>query len=313
MPPLSTNHLRYHWLIDGSLVSDVLRRHKISWPREATLLAAESIPSRSIRLSDECALWTSPACVARINLYHGYSQSLCLILDKALQLVKTPICHPSSLRLRGLNSFPDATQVFKGNGIGQALSRSYDGFTNAMVSIFLVSRLCARNLLEFALSRAGTFFLKILSSIGELLSGNVYRSSAVVGALRVYGNVYYAKIYPQGTLGLNDSSLGNLTCACDVKVPPRVHKINFTLTIFKKLALVLTAGIRNFFSTIERRKRNHTGRHYSKKFMVEGLCSMPPKNSQGFSIELIGISNLRDAAYRCLGIEPKLFPNRGIY
>ncbi len=304
MPLSSTNYLRYHWLIDSSLVPNVLGRHKVSWPREATLLAAKIVSSGSIRLCDERTLRASPTRIARINLNDGYTQPLCLIFNKAFQLVKPPICHSSSLRLPGLNSFSNAAQVFERNRVGQALSRSYDGFTYAMVSIFLETGLCTRNFLKLALGRTRTLFLQIFSSVRELLSSNFNRSAAVVSALRVHGNINNAKIYTKGTLSLDGRTFGNFTRTSNIKLLPYVHKVNFALTAFKELVLALATGVGNLFSSVQGRQGNSSIRHNSKKFIVKRLCRMLAKSSQFSSIKLVGISNLSNTAYCHLSVQP---------
>ena len=155
-------HPRYHWLVDNSLGLDVPSRHKISGFREIALLAAKRVPRFSVCLRDKLTLWTSSTRVFWVNLDNAYAQELRFVFNKAFQLMETPIAHSSSLRLSGLNPFSNAPQIFKGNSRGQAFSRSYNVFTDAMVSIFLISFLFAGNLFKFSLCRP-LKFVKLVS------------------------------------------------------------------------------------------------------------------------------------------------------
>ena len=112
----------YHRLIDNSLVSDIPRRHKVSVRLVTTLLALKCCLCFSIRFTDVATLRASPRGVSRVNKLYKNTFELSFILDKALQLIKSPISYFRSSRLISLNTISNPLKVFKFDRVTQAFS-----------------------------------------------------------------------------------------------------------------------------------------------------------------------------------------------
>lgn len=300
-------HPRYHWLIDKkSLGPNVQSRYVVCWLGESAGATFEGVPVGSIFSIDRITNRTGLAGMFRINKNYRNPPTFGLIFDKTFQLVETPVVQPCSPGLSGLNAFTDVLKIFKGNCKARAFSLSHDCFGNAVIYVFLKTTLLARNSFELSLGGTRTYFLKLLTLPCHAFSVFFNTFARIASTLRINGKIDNAEINTKNIFRVDKVVFINIACAGNIKNALNQHQINFTLSGFKKLSLIITALKRYLLPAVKGPNRNQITCHHTKDSIVIRLRRMLLENSLFFFVKLVSIGNLGNAANSHLSRKVKL-------
>ena len=98
------------------------------------------------------ALGTRSARISRVNKVDGYASLLCLVSDKAFQLVKSPIAHlPSHFPIKTVGPLSDIFKVFQSECLAGKKCRLHKLFTDNVIDVLAEPRGFQAHLLQGAL------------------------------------------------------------------------------------------------------------------------------------------------------------------
>jgi len=241
-----------------------------------------------------------PTRISWVHRDHGNTCEYGLVGNKDTELSKLPIMQPSTLAASGLNPIPDARQIFQGDSEIVALRRLNDALGNAMVSIFLKSRLFTADLSQLAFSGRGPFLLKVLAPVGKFSAILLHGLARVIVALRIGSNIDDAKIHPKNATGFNFLGVVNIADTSDIKNAVDQHQVNFAFPVNQESPLMLPTFVGDGQSTFNGPDRQFCVRLDSENSVIVGLGGVFSKFSLGVASRLIGIRNLANTAYHHL-------------
>jgi len=197
--------------------ADVFRSDAVSVPSETTLSTMElfAVP---VGFGDVAAVWAGSACVFRFNIDYWNSRNFSLILDKALQLKKSPRMDYSSLATT-INRYSQsyAVEVFKGYSSESVLSLLNNPFADDMVDCGSEPMFFSASFFEQTLSRFCSFSLEFASDFCVSASYSVKFFSNPSLAIAVCGDVSYAYVYAEKVFGYERFSFGHFNSCSKIE------------------------------------------------------------------------------------------------
>jgi len=253
--------------------------------------------SFSVGFGDMPTFRTGSACVARVNCLDHQASAFCFVLYKIAKLAETPVVQPFPLLFIGLNPAADMRQIFERDTHAVAFSSGNDSFRDAMVLMFLESFLLAAHVAKATLCRTRTNTLQLCPSL--CVSGPVsldFRSGVLVSnAIR--RDVDDAHVNAEHPIRCKQTGIIEVAYGTDVPLAAHEHKINFALAVRKQFSLVLSTDKGNPGSTWKKPDRNHIAADKPEYAVIVRLSRMLAKCAHLLLVNLVRISNFRDAAH----------------
>jgi len=238
--------------------------------------------------------------VSRVNKPDRNAVLVCLVNDKELKLSERPIAALCSL-------FPpnrrprDARQVLKGDATFRAFGGEYQCLADAMVNVFLKTRLPARQLLEPSSGRVGADLLQNGASVGVPLAQCFNVIALVAYPIAVGRQIDDPTINAQKPIHVVERRLGNLARREQILFALAVQQIAFTLLMFKQLTLRVTAHIGNRFASFCRPDRNGLFVGIpAQHFQVKRDSAVFFEYALVFAVQLVAVGNFGNTAHHGL-------------
>jgi len=290
--------------IDCGPGSDIPSRNKVCKTSVSAGSTAEAVATTTIRAGDMPAEWACLARVSRIDENNRDSSPLCLVLDKGLELVETPIGQSWSLSARGRYPRADILEVFKSNRSVGAFRLVHNGFRNAVVDIALVAGLAARNGAELPGCGSCLLSLEVASAVRKGSSDLFDLFTGEALPVRIVGNVNNAHIDADCIDWFDAWGLVNVTGHDNVEFTTLELKVNLTFAPDQHLALILTADKGDLDATINRPDRDDVIVADSEDSAIEWLSSQWSEGMFLLAFSLIAGRDLSNTEGDELGRKP---------
>ena len=260
----------------------------------------------SIPFGDMPTVGAFLARVPRIDKDHWYTSERGLVRHALPQLEESPIGVPWSLRAAGLNPLSDTRQIFQGDPSSGALRSIHEPFGDGMVDILLKPGLLALEQLESSPRRSCSMALQAFASGLVSLAFPIHCRARVHCAIRVQGEVDYAKVHAKHPLNSHLFWLQHITDNGQVEGASYVHQIDFALAKGQQDALALSALIPNGHTTLHGPEGERGIRAEAKDTIIVGLRGIALKTPARRAVELVGISDFGNTTHGHLRGKPKL-------
>lgn len=251
----------------------------------------------SVGFGDMPTFRAGSACVARVNCFDHQSSAFCLVLYKIAKLAETPIVQSFLLLFVGLNPAADMRQIFERNTHAVAFSSGNDGFRDAMVLMFLESLLLAAHVAKVALCRTRTNTLQLCASLCISDPVSFHSRPGVLIADAIRRDVDDPHINAKHPIRRKQARIIEVAYSTDVPLAAHEHKINFALAMCKQFSLMLSTDKGNLGSTWKEPNRDHIAANKPKYAVIVGLSGILAKCARLLLVNLVRISNFRDAAH----------------
>jgi len=298
--------------VDDGLGSNVSSRVRVGGCGVSALSTAKRVAFCPIGFLAVPTFGARSACVSRVYRDHADPSSSRLVGHELSELVERPIRQSGTLRLVGLNPFPDALQVFKGNHGTGAFSVSDQALGNLVVYILLISSLTPLKRTELSFCGTSPFALQIAAAVSIDAALSFYCFAAVAGAVAVHGDIHDTEINAENVGRLNHVGVVYVAHASDIEFPAHEHEINFTSSVFQQLALIVAGDARDLDAPADRPDRDGGIVQEPEDTVVVRLSSMLTEMPLNLGVGLIGVRYLGNAANRDLRGKPELIPYRRV-
>ena len=242
----------------------------------------------------------SPALAAGItgiNDYNRNSGALGFVLYKTSKLAEAPVMQSVALLFSGLNLRSDMRQIFERNTEAGAFSSGNDCFGNTVILMLLKPLLLATHLAKAAFCCSSAYALQCRTAFGVMFTFRFNSSTGVLVAETISCNVDDAEINTKNSFSSEQFRVVKITNSSEIPLPPHIHKVNFTFSMFKQFALVVSTSIRNLFASRQYPKRNNIISTESENAVIVRLRRMLAESSHGFLVNLIRIGDFGNAAH----------------
>ena len=262
-------------------------------------VAAFCMPTRAASLAG----------VGRIDTRYRNTRALRLVTNKRPQLAEGPIAVSCALP-RPVNPRPraDTLEVFTDNRSLRAFGFRNEPLADSVVRVSLKAILTACQSFQVAFGRFCRDFLERLSARLIPLAA-VFNLLARKGfAIRVACEIDDAQIHAKRAFGINRFGYFNLTRNEQIPLATDEGQISFAALCGKQFALAFAAHERNGLSSMPCPDRHRRTRHVvGKHAVVVGYCAMGVEGAQRVAIQLVGVCDVADTAYRKLRGQTKRF------
>jgi hypothetical protein len=188
-------------------------------------------------------------------------------------------------------------QIFERNIYAVAFSSGNDSFRDAMVLMFLESSLPAAHVAKATLCRTRTNTLQFCPSL--CVSGPVsfHSRPRVLVSNAIRRDVDDAYVNAEHPIGSKQTGIIEVAYGTDVPLAAHEHKINFALAVRKQFSLVLSTDKGNPGSTWKEPDGNHVAANKPKYAVIVGLGRVFAEYARFFLVNLVRVSNFRDATH----------------
>ncbi len=205
---------------------------------------------------------TRSARISRINKNHGDTCSPCLVNDKLLKLIESPVTHLPThffrfcIPSKAVGSLPDTCQVFQSKCLTRKKCRLHKLFTDVVIEPAGVSPRLPAHLFERTLCPLRPRFLQ-----GRTMGANTAASrfdtfARVSTPFAIRGYLHNAEVNPKYAVRDNQGRVGNAHRYHQVELAVNKGKVSLALPKGEKPALILAADKGQFQPTINRPDRN---------------------------------------------------------
>ena len=263
----------------------------------------------SIGFINTTAYWTSLAGVPRINEDHWDACQLSLVSNIALKLIERPVSVLASL-LASNRSLTDSAQIFKSDSPLSVLRFLNKTLADRVVGITLKPGLLAGDFLEFMFCRFGLLLLKVLTAMLEFAAVIIDYLAGELLTVAINCQIDYSKITTENVVNVLRFWRLNVTGGKQVEIAFDKSEIAFSTLALKHLFLSCPANKRDALATFDRPDRDLIQVNVPlKNTTIESNRSGRFKSPSHFSVDLIAVNNLGDAADNNLSGEVELFTN----
>lgn len=214
--------------------------------------AKESALIGSVFFIDTPAGATLARRVARIDEANRNSGALRFVFDKTSQLSERPITQSCSLAASGRNPVPNPCQFFQGQSATGAFSIRNERLCNAVVDVFLISRLLASKLFEAALRG---LCVSPLQAIAPGLQAAALRFNAIARIsfpVAVYRETDYAEINAKPIFGVELIGFRDVARRRQIPFPANETQIDLAFAKGEQAPLVFAHDNRDRHATFNR-------------------------------------------------------------
>ena len=243
------------------------------------------------------ALGTRSTRISRVNKVDGYASLLCLVSDKAFQLVKSPIAHlPSHFPIKTVGPLSDIFKVFQSECLAGKKCRLHKLFTDNVIDVLAKARGFQSYLLQGASCPLRAALLQA-TTVGADASAQSLDCCARIGmALAIRRKLYYAEVNSKYAVGFDKQRVWNADRCHQVEVAIDKSKVSFALTESKKPTLIRPAHKGQFNPSVNRPDRNLPFVDVPfENTVIKGNCACRLKCALSALVQLIGVGYLTNA------------------
>ena len=239
---------------------------------------------------------TSSGTVSRVYKDHGNARLICLVNDKPLQFVKSPIAHlPTHFPRKSRGSFPNPLEVFQSECLTGRKCRSHKLLTDSVVQPAGVTPRLAAHLFERTLRPFRPCFLQVRTMGANTATGRLNAFARIGTACAIGGNFNDAKVNPQNALRLNQRRVGKAHRRQQIEVAIDKGEVTFPLLKSQKAALILTAHERQFQPAVNRPDGNLSSVCVpAQDTVIVGNRACRLKRAPGALVQLVGVGHFTD-------------------
>lgn len=197
-------------------------------------------------------------------------------------------------------------QIFYRNCASGAFSNLNYLFADSVILSALKISLLACYLFQLARRGAGAFTLQVAPPMRESTANLINLFAATYRRVRVRQDVDDAEIHSYHIIRIDRRRGFNFTHRVQVIVALAQYKINFTLPKWQQLALVVTALKRNCLASGNCPDVHRFVFREANNSIVVGNRTVSFERAKAFVIQLVSVSNFRDAAHNHLRRQVKL-------
>jgi hypothetical protein len=213
----------------------------------------------------------------------------------------------NSLPVPNLYPFADSAEIFNGDAASGAFSRGNDLLRYYVIGVGREPLLFAREFLQAAIRRSGSFLLKFAAQAALTMAYALYFGAAIAFSVGIDGNVSDSEVYPQEVI--NVSQIGSIGVAGgrEVELPSMVDQIRFALPIGEQVLLARPALEFESPTPANRPDRYSLRRDVPRENpVIVGECPMLAKDSLDSLVKFVGVHDLGNTANDHLGGQSKL-------
>lgn len=244
--------------------------------------------------------------IARINGDYLNPAQNAFVLDKRPKLSKRPTMQSSPLGAPDRNPFADILKAFKGNSASGALRFGYYFLADAVVYITGKACFLSRQLLQSALCRLCSFFLKLRAKIPMPMSYSFNCLSGKNFSIGIGGDICDSKIDTKKTIRINWRSIREDTILKQEEHAVFVNKVGLSFNSLKHLFSIITNNKGHNHSSRSTGDGNTINPLIGEKPVVENNSSMRFEFVKRLFVSSIGFDNLSYRSDRILRREVKL-------
>lgn len=265
---------------------------------------------RTITLIHAAAYRASSAGIPGVNQNDRNTSNSRLVLDFLPEIVERPGVVLSPLSLANSYPFADTLEIFKCNPASGVFRSLHQLFGDAVVHVFGKATFFAAAFLEQAFGRLRAFGLQFRSEPGITVAYPVHLSAGVAIPVAVRGDVLHAEINAEKLSDIFFLRRFNITGGEQVELPVYVDKIAFTTLAGEKFPLAFSADKGYLLPTTNCPDRDFRLREIvGQDAIVKCNRAKRAEYPFGFAVNLVGVSDLRNAAHSDLCAEWKFLPN----
>lgn len=272
--------------------------------RETTFLADEFGLGLSVGLGDMAAPIARPAGVPGVYEKDRDTGELALVGDEPSEFVEGPFAEPFALLFS--NRCPETLKVFKDNTSPGVFSSLNDFLGNSVVGGALESSLLAGELLEVPPGGRRSLLLEGLLEGVDSDTGVIDGLPGERLAVRSGGEVDDAEVHTEKVLNIRNIVFGHLDRLKQIPLAIFGDKVRFTFHVRKQLVIVTDEG--NLQASVYGPERgNPLVNAVRKNAHIVSNRTEKAKHALSFLVQLVRVSNLRDATHHGLGRELRRF------
>ncbi len=298
------------WPVDRGPASNITRRDVVCCARESAAYTEEGSLSFATAFIHTTAYRTGPGGITGVNFDYGDTNSLSLVRDKALKLIKRPAVQCSSLRLSNRHPITNAVKVFQGNRALCVLSLFDNAFADHVVGVASKTTLFTRQFFELAFSRFGLFLLEFTSQASMPMPDIIDVAAGEGFAIRIGGDVDDSQINAKRACHIYGSGIIYIAGRQQIEVTLKQNEVAFPLLVFEQFPLTLTAGKRRFDPAFKSPDGNgRVDQVVTEQAGIVGNTAGYLKGAPGFLVQFVSVGNLGDTAHNHLSGQIETLPN----
>ncbi len=258
---------------------------------------------RTVALVHTPTAVTRLAGVARVNRCNDHACKRGFVVQKRPELAERPIPVPGALRsTRSLCPFADMRQFLDSYPACGAFSFGNKLLGNGVIGVLLKAVLLAAEGSQAPFRAFGANGLQAITAALVALAHPFYLFAAVRFAIAIRRKVDDPKIDTQHLINFLRRWFCNIADRKEVELPLTIHQIGFTATGSQHCYLAFTRHKRNIFETTVNCPDRDTVRVHCprQQFVIVGNTAVWSKRTPRIPIQLVGIGNFGDTAYRHL-------------
>lgn len=262
----------------------------------------EVVAGLSVGLLDVAAGSAFARCVARIDVADGKSGTLALVGDLGLQITEGPRVEDSSLLPRGPYPTADTIEVFDGDSTVGAVGHSDDLLRDTMVRVAREALFLQLTLPQEPPGALGSLLLELLakpcSSSPKVVKVRAREVFAVAGC----SDVDDSDVHAEPTADLALFGVGHVNRNEQVEAAIPKSEIRLSSVVLEKFTLMFSADERDALAPFNCPDVGCLVLPGQDARIVR-YRSERPEDTLPLSVELVGVSDLRDASNDYLGRE----------
>lgn len=235
--------------------------------------------------------------VARVNLDHGHTHQLRLVLDKGSQLVERPAMQRCSLRLSSPYPVTDALEVFQGDTPTGAFSLSNDAFADLVVDIGSKAALFTRQLAQTTTARLCSFALEFLAQATMAVTNVRYRLALVDFTRAVSGDIGHAQVNTKKVFDILWRRLVNFAGGQQVELATNQAQVGLATLAAQQFLIPLATDERDSLATVYRPDGNLVFIEFPRQDAdIVGNRAVRLEGAPRPSIPLVGVRHFGNTA-----------------
>lgn len=196
----------------------------------------------SIFLIDTTTYGASSGSVARVYSSNQHTGLFCLVDNLLTQVIEAPRVMLSPVSLSNRYPVTDSLQIFKGYPASGVFSLFNNPLADDVVNVICHSTFFAPPFFEQPFGRFSSFALEFLSQFGVALTEVIQVIASISVAIRISGNIFYAKVNADKFINILRFWRFNLTSRKKVKRAVNISQVRLAALIPQQFKLAFAAG-----------------------------------------------------------------------
>lgn len=252
---------------------------------------------RTVAFINTTTYRTKPGRITRVYRHDQNPGAFRFVDNLLTQVIEAPRVMLSPVSLSNRYPVPDTLQIFQGNTSTGVFGLFNNPLADDVVNVICHSAFFAAALFEQPFSRFSTLALQFLSQLGVTAAKVIQMVAGVGVAIRISGNILNTQVNADKFININWLRCFNFARAKQVKSTVNISQVRLAALILQQFKLSLAGGKRNTLTALGGPDRNLLLINVpAQDSGVIGDSAVLLKKALGFLIQLVGVSNLRDAA-----------------